>query len=542
MPRLAKALLIAIAAAAGIWVGLMLNRPKAERTAPTDSTQADFAGSGQQSDASLAAAALAPSPQAAASPASAEGSIEGERIFTFADDAAFHAFVAAARDAGLQVAAVNRPLRSARLRFASATDAQRADLLAGPEARSEPNFTVLIPLPVSPEQGAQGQPFAASALAYLGVPTDNANWGRGVTIAVLDTGALEHTSLQGAKIERLDLIDSPDGPATDLSPHGTAVASLIVGQLGNGIAPEANLLSIRVLDSDGIGDSFTLAQGIVEAVDRGAHVISMSLGGFGYSETLASAVDYAASKGVVLVAAVGNEGVAALPYPANFDNVVAVSAVDANGAHAPFSNQGAQVDIAAPGVGLYSAWNDESWVSFTGTSAAAPLIAGGIAALTSQIDGLSPSEAAQRLLRNANDAGLPGADGQLGAGIADLSRSLRSEQPGIVDLAVADIYVEPEMAASERSTIHITAQNRGTATLAVAALTITLANGNTLEVNLGRLQPGEVASYPLVLDSLQLESASGYAVSAESRLGASAIDQHPENDRLSTVLRLVPDP
>ena len=179
--------------------------------------------------------------------------------------------------------------------------------------------------------------FGGQAPDWLGAPVDRDNWGRGIKVAVIDSGIdASHPALSGAQVSELSLVEgSPASPG-----HGTAVASIIVGNSENqkGIAPAASILSVRVLNENGEGDSFTVARGIVEAVDRGAQVINMSLGGESSSSVLEQAVRYAQSNGVTVVAAVGNEGREGVTYPARFDGVVGVTSLDANGRASGFAN------------------------------------------------------------------------------------------------------------------------------------------------------------------------------------------------------------
>ena len=177
-----------------------------------------------------------------------------------------------------------------------------------------------------PAQFLEGEKsFGDKADDWIGIPEEREDWGRGVKVAILDSGIdRTHSNLDGVSIEEIDLL----GTGTSSRGHGTAIASIISGKDSGimGIAPSASLLSIRVLDGEGEGDSFTVAQGIVEAANRGAQVINLSLGGTGGSTVLKNAVEYARSKGSFIVAAVGNEG--GVFYPAKFDNVIGVTSVD----------------------------------------------------------------------------------------------------------------------------------------------------------------------------------------------------------------------
>ena len=171
-----------------------------------------------------------------------------------------------------------------------------------------------------------------------------------------------------------------------------------------GIAPAASILSVRVLNENGEGDSFTVARGIVEAVDRGAQVINMSLGGESSSSVLEQAVRYAHSHGVTVVAAVGNEGREGVAYPARYDGVVGVTSLDANSRVSGLRIM-VKVDVGAPGVGVYSAWSEEETVSFSGTSTASAFVAGVLAAELSKNPGAPVSKRWIFLYEYANESG-----------------------------------------------------------------------------------------------------------------------------------------
>lgn len=451
-------------------------------------------------------------------------SIENERVLSFANDADYQRFLQRKHGA-YKILAQNATLRAARIQLPEGVlDGSLPD-----SAHTDFNYTLLTPLPVDAATAALDKAFGGSALDFMGVPHARAEAGKGVKIAILDTGIRDHTTLDKNAIERY----GSDDPSNYRS-HGTAVASLIAGQDGTGIAPASKLISIQVLDTDGIGDTFSLAEGIVRAVDAGANIINMSLGSYGSNAPLANAIEYASSHGVVLVASAGNEAVTALPYPAAYESVIAVSAIDAEGHPTSFSNQSASVDIAAPGVGVYAAWEDDKWISFTGTSAAAPYVSGAIAALSSE-RGIPAAEAASILLSNANDSGLPGNDPQLGRGYIDLQRSIDSDK-NYADLALADIYLDPTVNKNGQYTVYITAQNRGTQTIPTAQISYTLANGITQNAYLGSLDPGEVATRILHPTEIEIESTSGYTVEAVASSTYRSNDSVPQNDSRSATL------
>lgn len=257
--------------------------------------------------------------------------------------------------------------------------------------------------------------FGDHALEFLGVTGDNSAWGKDVTIAILDSGVYPHQSLTGINIQQLDLVQTAENPDADYTGHGTAVADI-----AHLVAPSADILSVRVLDSEGIGDTFTVAQGIIAATDNHANVINLSLGSYGDSMVLRDAINYASERGVAIVAATGNDGIGQVSYPAAYDQVIGVTAVDATGTFADFSNYGDSVDLGAPGVGIYTAWEQDGQVSFSGTSAASPFVAAAIAATLTRNEGYTVSQAAARLQQNARDAGEVGTDPQTGNGILNL--------------------------------------------------------------------------------------------------------------------------
>ncbi len=213
--------------------------------------------------------------------------------------------------------------------------------------------------------------------------------------------------------------------------HGTHVAGIAVAAANNGvgitgIAPGARVMPIKVLDQYGTGWYSDIAAGILYAADNGARVINLSLGGVSDSQTLREAVDYARSRGVLVVAATGNSGGGVL-YPAAYGPVLAVAATDLNDQRASFSNFGPQVDLAAPGVNIYSTW---PWVTgyFTesGTSMAAPHVSGAAALIWSYQPNLPAAAVADALVRTAVDLGEPGWDEYTGWGRINLYQAVRA--------------------------------------------------------------------------------------------------------------------
>jgi len=463
---------------------------------------------------------------------------QNELLLTFSDPAAYQRFLDSLRAAGDKVIGRIDALSAARVRIDSAEDARRVKNLAGDEASSDYNYIVAAPtLPESPTSGGYAIPFDNQALNWLGVPEDHREWGKGVMIALLDTGVSEHASLDDLPIERKSLVESSDNPESDYNGHGTAIASLLVGKDGMGIAPAAEVISIQVMDSEGIGDSFTLAAGIMEAVDSGASVVSMSLGSYGYTSVLENAVNYALSQEVALVASIGNDGANVAPYPAQFQGVIGVTAVDKESQRAAFSNYSPAVDIAAPGVGVFAAWGDEKWISFSGTSAATPYVSGSIAATMSLNPELSPNQAADLLLNYADDGGAPGLDVEFGSGTLNLDRVIKRDEPNIYDAAVGDFYLDLDQATDTTIPLRVTVQNRGTERLNSVSVAVTQNDGIPQKVYLGSLVENETTTHTIYLDKAQLDPETGYSISAETII-AGRDDSRSSNDAKSGTLRI----
>ncbi|MCJ7795778.1 MAG: S8 family serine peptidase, partial [Thermoleophilia bacterium] len=256
------------------------------------------------------------------------------------------------------------------------------------------------------------------------------------TVAVLDTGVdASHADLAGQVLAGTSLLDSSDG-RNDPNGHGTAMAGIIAANVHDhlgtaGVAQRVRILPVTVLDERGLGTDQDAAQGIAWAVDQGADVINVSLGGEWPSEAMKAAVQYARDKGVVVVAAVGNDGPGvAVRYPAAYPDVIAVGAVDRSGAHLELSNTGPEVDIVAPGASIlapdlpYKGIPALDYRTFAGTSFSTAHVAGVAALLLSFAPGLAPAEVQRLLEKGAVDVGPPGRDDQTGTGRIDAARSL----------------------------------------------------------------------------------------------------------------------
>jgi serine protease len=237
--------------------------------------------------------------------------------------------------------------------------------------------------------------------------------GAGVTVAVIDTGIAPVDDLDAGRIVAGHnfLRGAKPGDATDDHGHGTHVAGTIAQSTNNGlgasgVAFHARLMPVKVLSAEGYGSTADVADGIRWAAENGAQVINLSLGGPRNSGVLQKAIDFAVSRGVVVVAAAGNTG-GRVQFPGASDGVIGVSAVGPDDKLAKFSSRGDGVDLAAPGVNVVQQTickggreKCESFSSYNGTSMAAPHVAGA-AALMVGLGVTDPSAVEEALRKGA---------------------------------------------------------------------------------------------------------------------------------------------
>ncbi|GAA0510618.1 hypothetical protein Ade02nite_46030 [Paractinoplanes deccanensis] len=259
--------------------------------------------------------------------------------------------------------------------------------------------------------------------------------GAGVVVAVIDSGVdAAHPDLAGQVLPGIDYVTGTTGTSTDPHGHGTHVAGTIAALTGNGIgvasvAPGVKILPIRTLDANGSGFMSHTASGIVWAADHGAQVINMSLGATTQVSAVTTAISYARSKGVTVVAAAGNSRASGSPasYPAADPGVIGVAATDSADRVASFSNQGGYVDVAAPGVTIASTHPTALGSGYTymsGTSMAAPHVAAAAALLEGYNRSLTPDQIQAALESSAVDLGAAGKDIDFGYGRIDAAAAL----------------------------------------------------------------------------------------------------------------------
>lgn len=349
-------------------------------------------------------------------------------------------------------------VRIRKLRAGSARDAARlaAALDARPGVAADVNTTYAIPdVAPSPSAakpdgaldlaGAASMRIAAASLGsealgaqQWGLRAVNAEaaWaitqGSGAVVAVVDSGVdATHPDLLGRTAPQLDLL--ADGAVGDPNGHGTSVAGIIGASLdGAGIAGLANqvtILPVRVMDATGTGDAATIAAGIVAAVDAGAKVVNLSLGGTMPNEILGLAVQYALDAGVTVVAAGGNLFAEGNPvvYPAALPGVLGVASLDADGRSSWFSSEGTFIDLAAPGANILTTVPGGTWEASSGTSMAAPFVSAAAALVRVANPRFSRAKVEAALLTTAlDDSSGDGLDPMFGHGLLQADAAART--------------------------------------------------------------------------------------------------------------------
>lgn len=407
--------------------------------------------------------------------------IPGEWVLRFKDRGSMETFLKAPGRRNMVVVDVIPGLNAVRVRGVSRDDLQA--LAGGGDAEFEysPDYYVRLPkAPASvqprtePSGGYRG--FGLNAMSWLGVGGDRSKWGQGVKVAVLDSGVGQCQAIDENRVSRLDLLENPSDPGGGGNEHATAVAAILAGSIPGyeGMAPAAQILSIRIVGADGIGDSFTLAKSIETAVAQGVRIINICVGSRGDSSLVRQAVDHAIANGIVVVASAGNDGVEGISYPARYEGVLAVTAVDADGKHLYFANEGPEIGLAAPGLDVWAPSSTSTALRFSGTSASVPFVSGALASILSLEPGLNAREAAALLIRYSDDLGVPGKDPEFGSGIIDLQRVLNRRVGGIYDAALADNYliVPSGKDAGLPPYVIVSVQNRGTERLSGAELRV----------------------------------------------------------------------
>lgn len=374
--------------------------------------------------------------------------------------------------------------------------------------RQHPSVEAAEPLYAYTTQFTPNDPDYAKQwnLALVNMPKAwDANRGKGVIVAVLDTGIAYEDHEDFRRVPDLEGIAfapgydfvNDDAHPNDDHGHGTHVAGTIAQATHNsvgvaGIAFEAKLMPVKVLNHFGSGHSADIAEAIRWAADNGAKVINMSLGGGGHSSVMEAAVAYARAKGTTVVAAAGNAGRGVVEYPAAYEGAVAVAAVGPDQKRAPYSSFGKALDLSAPG-GNKQGFGDEGgivqntidprdvsksvYASYQGTSMATPHVAG-VAALLYAAGATGPQEVEEALYAGAKKLAGEAWSEEYGHGLLDAEASLaalgrgaggvrwppllwavsllavvllsmrRGERPGFLNVLVAPAFLLPLLLSS----------------------------------------------------------------------------------------------
>jgi hypothetical protein len=263
---------------------------------------------------------------------------------------------------------------------------------------------------------------------------DKFTGGGNIILAVVDSGVSTHTEFTGKMVAGWNTNNNSNNTSDGLG-HGTHVAGT-AGATGNngigvaGVSSGVKIMPIRVLSSGGNGTEAQCGAGMVWAADHGANICTMSLQFYTGSQTFRDNVDYAFSKGVLLIAATGNNQGNIVAFPARFANCYGVGATTNTDAIASFSNYGAECDVSAPGQDVYSTYLGNGYTTMSGTSMATPHTSGLASLIWSYDPGLTGSEVFEIIMTTADDKGPSGWDQRFGWGRINANRAiLKAAEP-----------------------------------------------------------------------------------------------------------------
>lgn len=319
---------------------------------------------------------------------------------------------------------------------------------------AEPNYLAYaqyIPDDLSSSIYGQWGMFKINTPDMLDITSGSSN----VIVAVVDTGIdLDHPDFSCTVSGGLPKLTAGATFVTetitpdDDNSHGSHVAGIIGACTNNaigvtGVAPEARLMPVKVLNYAGSGSYGDVANGIVWAVNNGAKIINLSLGGASGSSTIYDAVKYAYDNGVLVVAASGNSSSSYIMYPAAYAETMAVGATDINDVRATYSNYGIGLNVVAPGTSIYSTSYYGGYTSKSGTSMATPFVAGLAAVILGLDPDLTHTQVQSLIQNNAVDLGNPGYDELYGYGRIDAFATVESLLIEQFQLPVSQNIVPP---------------------------------------------------------------------------------------------------
>jgi subtilisin family serine protease len=328
-----------------------------------------------------------------------------------------------------------REIPSTGVQVIEVDDAQLEKVLA--DLGRDPAIAFAEPDYLTQAHWVPNDPLAISGAAWhlakvsAGSAWDIATGTDSVVVAVLDSGVnAAHPDLAGRLLAGWDFVSNDSDPQDDFG-HGTAVSGVVVGAGNNGLggaglAFGCRVLPVKVMDATGTASHSAVAAGIEYAVAQGARIINLSLGGDRNSATLQGAIDFAWSRGVLVVASAGNTGGTAPQYPGACNHVLAVGASTPQDLRARFSTYGGAVTLFAPGTGIWTTDADlnSPYTAWDGTSFSAPLVAGAAALALSAAADLTPTQLTEALRAGADDLGDPGVDAVFGHGRLNARRTL----------------------------------------------------------------------------------------------------------------------
>ncbi|MHB0857999.1 MAG: S8 family serine peptidase [Anaerolineae bacterium] len=388
--------------------------------------------------------------------------------------------------------------------------------------------------------------------------------GQGIRVAIIDSGIdYSHPDLAANLDMALlgyDLVNDDPDPMDDYG-HGTHVAGTVAAVANGsgvvGVAPQATLYAVKVLDGNGYGSWSNIVAGMQWAVDNGMQIANLSLGTDRDPGTLVKQVfDNAESLGMVIVAAAGNNGASPskrgnVIWPAKYPSVIAVSATDANDVLASFSSRGPEVELAAPGVSVLSTWNDNTspldpqpvcddatacYKYGSGTSMASPHVAGVAALVWAAYPSWTNSEVRARLSSTADDLGVAGRDSQFGYGLVNAARAVPAPV-AVHDVAIVAIEAPSSVHVGDTVTVRVNVMNLGTF---AENVTVSLID-TTPAATLGNVTLSLLTGVSTTLDfswDTSAASLGAHVLNASHSLS----DDNSGNDSLSTTLYVTQEP
>ena len=265
-----------------------------------------------------------------------------------------------------------------------------------------------------------------------------------VSVAVIDTGLdANHPELKNRIKGSYNAINPINAPKADF--HGTHVAGIIAGEKNNGIGgyginPGAEIISIDIFNRDLYATDYSVAEGILQAIKKKVKVINMSFGSYYSSPIIEAAVEKARKAGIVMVAAAGNEGADYTQFPASYEGVISVGAVNKNKSLTEYSSYGVSTDLVAPGDNIYApTYGLEKKSTFevlSGTSMSAPMVTGTVSLLLSKYPDLNAAQVEYILKKTATDLGTKGFDAKYGYGMVNPVAALKFNKKEIPSLSV----------------------------------------------------------------------------------------------------------